>query len=228
MKSPADYEAKAPTYFAATRSDILQLLPASVGRVLEIGCGTGQSLRWVREERKCAWTEGIEMHAPSATVANEIADRVQCGDAEEIIANVPAQSFNTILCLDSLEHLVDPWAMVNRAFEILVPGGLLLVSVPNVRHFSVVLPLLFAGAFRYRESGILDSTHLRFFTRLSAREMLTGAGFEILKTTATGLNVGSKAWIVNAATVGILRRFLEFQIVMLARATIRIAALEDR
>jgi len=217
MTLPDEYLAKPPDYFDAVRVDVLDLLPQRLGRVLDVGCGTGQSLRWVRAHRDCSWTEGIEIHSSSAQRAATVADRVQFGDAEEIVENLPPDSFDTVLCLDALEHMRNPWALVTGLRRVMTRDARLLVSVPNVRHLRVIVPLVLKGSFQYTESGLLDRTHLRFFTRASLLELLKQGGFEILKTSCTGLARWSKAWVVNTLTLGMFRSFLEFQLVVLAK-----------
>ena len=83
-----------------------------------------------------------------------------------------------VIFADVLEHLVDPWAAVRQAREMLAPGGALVVSIPNVLHHAVVKDLL-RGRFDYRDAGVLDRTHLRFFTAATARELVEQAGFRV-------------------------------------------------
>jgi 2-polyprenyl-3-methyl-5-hydroxy-6-metoxy-1,4-benzoquinol methylase len=217
MTSSHGYLVKPPEYFDAVRTDVLGLLPHRLGRVLDIGCGTGQSLRWVRAHRECSWTEGIEIHSLSARTAAAVADRVLFGDAEDIVGTLAPDSFDTVLCLDSLEHMRNPWVLMSGLRRIMTRDAHLLISVPNVRHLRVVIPLVLKGSFQYAESGLLDRTHLRFFTRASLLEAVTQAGFEVLETSSTGLAPWSKAWVANTLTLGLLRPFLEFQLVALAR-----------
>lgn len=87
--------------------------------------------------------------------------------------------FDTILCLDVLEHLVDPWAAVSRCRDLLAQGGILIVSVPNLRHWRVTVPLLFFGKFNLRDSGIMDRTHLRWFVRDTAIELVSQEGLKL-------------------------------------------------
>ena len=78
-----------------------------------------------------------------------------------------------------LEHVVDPWTMLDRAQEFLAPGGRIVASIPNVQHYSVVRNLVLRGRWDYADFGVLDRTHLRFFTRSSIEGLFASAGLEI-------------------------------------------------
>ena len=96
-----------------------------------------------------------------------------CTDVQEFEFghHVAPASLDLILCLDVLEHLVDPWSVVKRLSPLLAPNGRLVVCVPNVRNWKFVANLLFRGDFTYRDAGLLDRTHLRFFVRQTAVEL---------------------------------------------------------
>jgi len=174
-------------YYGRERREIAPFLPSSAERVLEIGCGAGGTLRWLKQTGLARQTLGIEYVPEAARKAAEVADMVRCGDIEA--TGIPYDGeFDVILCLDVLEHLRDPWGVVRQIRQRLKPGGTLIVSVPNARHHSVTLPLLLKGEFRYQDAGILDRTHLRFFTRESARELLEQGGFNITAFKTQGAN----------------------------------------
>ena len=120
--------------------------------------------------------------ADRVAVAHSL-DFAFCGDLTDpafVDAIMAAEGpFDTILCLDVLEHLPDPWATIARLEAMLAPGGTLVVSLPNVRHYTVSLPLLFAGRWTYGDAEVLDRTHLRFFVKRTARALLEGAGLAI-------------------------------------------------
>ncbi|HUB94688.1 MAG TPA: methyltransferase domain-containing protein [Stellaceae bacterium] len=101
------------------------------------------------------------------------------GNFETMAAEaVPGDRFDLVLALDVLEHLVDPWSAVAKIHRLLKPGGVVIASIPNVGHYSVVWPLI-RGRWDYAERGLLDQTHLRFFTEASAKALITGSGLEI-------------------------------------------------
>lgn len=210
------YADKKPDYFSAARTEILGLLPGGVGRVLEIGCGSGDTLAMLKQRALCTETVGVEFFASAARMAADQVDRVHCLDVEREPIPEPAASFDLVLALDVLEHLVDPWRVLASLRTWLTPQGRMLVSLPNAQHFSLVLPLL-RGQFNYAERGILDRTHLRFFTRGSAEKMLQDAGLVIERTEATSLALHLRSGQLNALTLGLFKGFLASQYVFLCR-----------
>ena len=94
-------------------------------------------------------------------------------------------SIDLLLCLDVLEHLVNPWEAIRKLDRLLKPGGTLIVSVPNLRNYHIIADLAFRGQFTYTDSGTLDRTHLRFFTRSSAIELAQAAGAQVTAVIGT-------------------------------------------
>ena len=169
-------------YFDRARREVLPHLPARCARLLELGCGTGATVEAVRAARAVAWAGGVELDPEAAEQARAQLDRVWEADVERTAfeAEIAPGSLDLVLCLDILEHLVEPWDVVRRLGPLLAPGGRLIVSVPNVRHWRFVWRLLVHGDFHYREAGILDRTHLRFFTRETAAELATSGGLRLV------------------------------------------------
>ena len=206
------YSDKSGDYFAHARKEIQSLLPQNCSRVLEVGCGSGATLGWLRQEYHTGRTVGIEIAEAAAEKARSFADEVHCLDFERHDLPGGAQKFDLILCLDVLEHMVDPWAVVDRlAKQYLEVGGTLLVSLPNVRHYSVVLPLLFGGRWDYQDAGLLDRTHLRFFTKASAKALLTHPQLGPVTCMATGFKGWSLKRVLNALTLGVFQELVTYQ-----------------
>lgn len=216
-----DYAAKQPLYFENVRREIEPLLPPLAERVLDVGCGAGATLQWLKQSGRCRHTVGVEMMESAAALARERVDEVIVGDANLLIASAfEPQSFDLVLCLDVLEHLVDPWSFVSHLRPLLKPGGLVIASLPNVRHLRVVLPLLLAGRWRYDDSGILDRTHLRFFTRDSALALMSGGGLQVTQWRRRLPPAHSKAGLLNLATLGLARDLVTMSYLIAARATV--------
>jgi 2-polyprenyl-3-methyl-5-hydroxy-6-metoxy-1,4-benzoquinol methylase len=148
-------------------------------RVLEFGCATGYMSRVLKEERGCAVT-GIELVPEAAEVAREHCDRVIVGDAEQLdyARELGDERFDVVLFADVLEHLREPAKVLTEVQPFVAEGGQVIASIPNVAHGSVRLALL-GGEFRYRETGLLDRTHLRFFTRESILDLFEESGYVI-------------------------------------------------
>ncbi len=145
--------------------------------VLEVGCHTGYLGELLAMRRNRVW--GVEINEEAARQAGGSYERVIIGDVEdEALWSRFPKDFDVILLLDVLEHLVDPWKLLDRSKEILRPEGFLLITLPNIAFYSVRKDLL-RGRFEYQDSGILDRTHLRFFDFHSARKLIEGAGYRI-------------------------------------------------
>src|SRR5215217_8074158 len=157
-------------------------------RVLDAGCGTGD-LAEALAERGCRVT-GIEIDPEAARQAEKYCERVIVGDVEDLDLSeyLDDEPFDVILFGDVLEHLKDPLRTLDRLKPSLRPEGHVVASIPNVAHGSVRLALM-QGKFQYSPLGLLDDTHLRFFTRESVEQLFEDAGFLIteLKRTLVGI-----------------------------------------
>jgi len=161
-------------YYSFLRDEIRPLLPPVRGaRVLEIGCGAGETAAWLKATGVAGFVLGLEIEPRVAEEARRKLDEVIVGNAET--ADFGERRFDLILCLDVLEHMVDPWGFLERVQKHLDTGGTVIASIPNLRNYRVLRSLVLKGRFDYQDGGILDRTHLRFFTRSSAcRLMETG------------------------------------------------------
>ena len=163
-------------YFDHARPEIQALVPTTARRVLDVGCGAGR----LGEALKATAPReviGIECDPAQAARARARLDEVLVGDAETLALPFPPGTFDCVICADVLEHLRDPWALLARLRPLLAPQGLLLASIPNAQ-FVQVLWELAQGRWSYQPAGILDRTHLRFFTRREFRRALRAAGFQ--------------------------------------------------
>ena len=150
-------------------------MPEGARRILDVGCGEGAFGALLKRRRGCE-VHGVERFPPAAAAARRVLDSVTEGDAESARLPFDDGSFDCLVYADVLEHLVDPWRALRDHVRLLRPGGRVVASVPNVRHLGVVLRLLLLGRIDYADEGILDRTHLRFFTRRSLLALLEGAG----------------------------------------------------
>ena len=187
---------------------------ADRARVLDVGCGAGHLGRALKERWGARSVTGLELDAEAAQEASRHLDHVMQGDVESLTLNFGADEFDLILFGDLLEHLVDPWRFLRRATGWLVAGGHVCVSLPNIRQIRVLADLAVRGRWRYRSSGILDRTHLRFFTRGSACELVRGAGLDLqfCRPVLTG-----RPRLVSALTMGSFDAFLTHQWLLLGR-----------
>jgi len=212
-----DYSTKSQTYFSGARREIEPLLPPKADRVLDLGCGSGGTLAWLKTTGRARHAVGIEIFPAAAQQARQVANEVLCLDFERDAISADLGRFDLILCLDVLEHLVDPWKAVDRLVrDFLDAGGTIIVSVPNVRHHSVLLPLALGGRWDYASQGLLDRTHLRFFTRDSALQLLEHPMLRAARCLRPGFDRGSAKSLFNAVSLGLFREFLAFHYVVAA------------
>lgn len=171
--------ATVPGYYDSVRRDVLPAIPTDAQRMLEIGCGAGSTLGFLKDQGLCDWAGGVEFIPEIAEQAQTRLDQVWIGDIERMDLDIPERSLDVILCLDVLEHLVDPWSVVRRLDVLLKPGGCIVASIPNVRNSKVVFPLFWRGEWTYQDYGVLDRTHLRFFVRRTAIELMECSGLQV-------------------------------------------------
>jgi 2-polyprenyl-3-methyl-5-hydroxy-6-metoxy-1,4-benzoquinol methylase len=165
-------------YYFNIRDDLIRLIPPQAKSILEVGCAGGMTGKALREK---GFKEiiGIEVNEEVAQIGGSYYDKLIIGDVEKVSLPFEKEHFDCILYGDVLEHLVDPWKVLKNHHTFLKRGGTILCSVPNIRYYKIIRNLFFKGKWEYTEYGIMDRTHLRFFTFDSIRRMFGEAGFEI-------------------------------------------------
>jgi GT2 family glycosyltransferase/tetratricopeptide (TPR) repeat protein/SAM-dependent methyltransferase len=166
-----------PGYFEFDRPELLALVPPTARDILDVGCGAGRFGATLKARQPCRVT-GLELDPAAASAARSRLDAVHEGDLETLTPPFAEAAFDAIVCGDVLEHLREPLAFLRRSRIWLRPGGTLVASVPNVRHHTVVRSLL-SGNWTYEPAGLLDRTHLRFFTRRETEKLFHRAGFAV-------------------------------------------------
>ena len=152
--------------------------------VLDLGFGAGHFAQRIRPA--CRYLAGLELDPDAAAEGARFFDDAVTGDIFEGISGPWKEPFDVIVAGDVLEHLPRPDLLLERLRPLIAKGGVLLLSLPNVANVTVRAALL-AGRFPYADRGILDRTHVRFYTRSSARGLLAGSGFRIGWETATAM-----------------------------------------
>ena len=201
---------KPEKYFKSSRCEMLEFLPNKVEKVLDIGCGSGNFGAIVKKEFKAEiW--GIEVNSDAAELAKEHIDRVFVGDIYEVISQIPKSYFDCIVCNDILEHLVDPSKLLHVIKENLSKRGVVVCSIPNIRFIQPLYNLLLRKQWEYEEEGVLDKTHLRFFTEKSIKNMFHALNYEILKMKGINRADGIAARILNILSFGFMSDTLYMQ-----------------
>lgn len=207
--------AKPAGYYSSEREEMLRFIPNDVHFVLEVGCGGGIFGSAVKR-MSGAEVWGIEIDDEAASAAKAKLDKVIIGDVSEIIPNMPDKKFDCIVFNDVLEHLIDPFAALTAIKSKLTLKGVAICSIPNIRYFPVLCRLLINKQWKYEDEGVLDRTHLRFFTKKSIIDTFTGLNYEILQL--EGIN-GINSWkfdLLNALLLGNISdtRYMQFACVV--------------
>lgn len=182
-------------------------VPAN-SRVLDLGAADGSMAETLTRMGCRVW--GVEIDPEAAAQAREWCEEVVVSDLDQLdlAAQFGQQKFDVVLMLDVLEHLSDPGRTLRGVQQVLSERGWGILSIPNVAHISVRLDLL-EGRFTYRDTGLLDRTHLRFFDRAGLNALLAEAGWEAFDTAYVKKALGSTEIPVTAADPGVVRRLEE-------------------
>jgi 2-polyprenyl-3-methyl-5-hydroxy-6-metoxy-1,4-benzoquinol methylase len=203
-------------YYKFVRREIAPLLPAAAKRVLDVGAGVGATSRWLKARYPSASYIALEGNPDLVDDLRQNVDEAHIVDLNGPLPDVGDPDL--VLFLDVLEHLLDPEKVLAELTRGIPADGTVIVSLPNVAHLSVSVPLLLSGSFEYRDAGILDRTHLRFFTRKSAVELVNNAGLTVTHGLRSGL-FGPRSRMIDGLTFGAARDRLTKQYVMACRRT---------
>lgn len=171
-------------YESAVRSEMLEFIPETAEKILDVGCSVGNFGQLLKSEKTVeVW--GVEIDRQATEMASEKLDKVLCGEFGGGL-NLPEEYFDCVVFNDVLEHMVDPYEALRFTKRLLKKDGKVVASIPNVRYFDNIWNLVVHCRWDYVDAGILDRTHLRFFTKKSIRSTFTNLGFEI--ETLKGIN----------------------------------------
>lgn len=180
MKQDQEYTNKPTKYFSYQRNEMLEFIPNDAKKFLEVGCGGGDFGALLKDTRQVEVT-GLEMVPEAAEAAKLKLDKVIVGNVEAEEIDIPNGYFDCLIFNDVLEHFRDPWAMLAKFTHALRPGGYVVASIPNMRYFPVFRELFLEGDWAYQDQGVLDRTHLRFFTFKTGGELFSQNGFKVLR-----------------------------------------------
>ncbi len=185
----------AASYFNTVNPGLLSLIPPDAKVVLEIGCGAGALCKAYRRVNPGVTWTGVEPNEEAAEQAKRVCTKVYNYPIESIpmhwLAAPDDMMPDCIIFGDVLEHLSDPWEQLKRIAFHAKPGAQVLACIPNVQHWTIIRDLL-AGHWRYRDEGLLDRTHLRFFTLESIKSMFADAGLQIFEI--RGRDIGNEGF----------------------------------
>lgn len=215
------YQEKDQAYFSTVRKDLISLLAnQKFENLLEIGAGNGAGLIHLLEKGLVQNAYGIDLNEVEGFQSDSRISHFWLGNIEEEDFGIKAESFDCIVCADVLEHLVDPWSAMNKIHKWLKPGGLFVLSIPNIREIATLSKIAFRGRFEYRpEGGIMDKTHLRFFCRRDVKDLVSHSGLEtkqVLSNFQTEHKVNWRTYF-NKLTFRLFEEFLTVQHFVVAR-----------
>ena len=163
--------------YTASRPELLELISPDSRKILDVGCADGHLSSFFRDQYNAeVW--GVEISHTMADKAKNKMDRVLVGPIENFFSALPDKYFDTIILADILEHLIDPCLVLLKLRGKLTDNGAFVASIPNVGHWGVIKNLL-KGIWRYTDYGLMDSSHLRWFTRQTIYEMFNSVGLHI-------------------------------------------------
>lgn len=204
-------------YYGKVRREIFPLLPSSCGRVLDLGGGFGGTSSHMKRE---GYAERVVLADLVADTHDPDIDNAYAGDLEEpeFLQKVIHEEgpFDTVLCLDVLEHLKDPWSVVQTLHDGLAPGGIIVASIPNMRHVNLTIPLVLKGKFELTDSHLRDRTHLRWFVKDTAISLMTDPGLVLEKIIGRRSGKRWHKW-TDRLTFRLFQDFFTIQYVMVVR-----------
>jgi 2-polyprenyl-3-methyl-5-hydroxy-6-metoxy-1,4-benzoquinol methylase len=202
---------KQDKYYSESRVEVVPFILPDARSILDVGCGNGYFLK-LAKDKTGAETWGLEYELNVAEEAKCRVDKVLTGSIESLADSLPDKYFDCIVFNDILEHLYQPELILEKVRPKLSEKGIIIASIPNVRYISNLVELILRKEWEYKDEGILDSTHIRFFTQKSMRRIFEEAGLSV--TLQVGINEFSsiKFRIFNALTFGFFAdtKYLQF------------------
>ena len=179
MDSTLTYEKKHQSYYEHERQEILALVPKEAKCILDVGCAAGNLGKNLKDLNPEAKLMGIEIQQ-GITLPN-IYEQLFIGDVEKVMVDMHDKNlcFDCIIFADVLEHLNDVWSVLDTSSKMLNPNGIIIASLPNIRNITILKKLVLNGIWEYEKEGIMDKTHLRFFTKKAVLRMFNNYGLEV-------------------------------------------------
>jgi 2-polyprenyl-3-methyl-5-hydroxy-6-metoxy-1,4-benzoquinol methylase len=209
-----NYAVKPEDYYDCARTEMIPFISKSSRKVLDIGCSSGKFGALLKEERPNMEVWGFEPDPEAASIAATYLDKVINGVFSVDHPDILGQSFDTICFNDVLEHLVDPFTVLKQATTLMTENGQIVASIPNILFYGQILQILIRQDWKYQESGILDYTHLRFFTKKSILRMFHEAGLQVTQIRGISADSSLRWRLFNLFTLGRFRdwKYIQFAV----------------
>ncbi|WP_430399720.1 class I SAM-dependent methyltransferase [Flavobacterium sp.] len=211
-----NYDNKDSSYYSNVRLDLIKLIDVNKKniKVLEIGAAYGETLHYLKQNGYALETVAVDLYEDknNKNKYKEV-DNFIFGNIEEIELYQYNNYFDLILLPDVLEHLIEPKIVLNKIKNCLKENGEIIVSMPNIRHYSAIKKIFLKGDFSYEESGIFDYTHMRFYCRKNIQELLETSGYKIIKQESSIQNFKGRSFtrILNKISLGLFEEFFSYQ-----------------
>lgn len=192
---------KPQDYFALERPEMIGFVPLTAKTILEFGSGEGNFGNALKL-RNDAEVWGIEIDENAAKISQQKLHKVVVGDALQKIKELPNNYFDAIIFNDVLEHLYDPYSALEKLKNKLSPTGVIVASIPNIRFFRFFFDFVFKGNWEYTPNGIMDKTHIRFFTKKSIDGLFSKQGYTIITKKGINKSKSIKPVIASVLTLG--------------------------
>ncbi|WP_130734807.1 bifunctional 2-polyprenyl-6-hydroxyphenol methylase/3-demethylubiquinol 3-O-methyltransferase UbiG [Flavobacterium sp. J27] len=211
-----NYEEKDKQYYSNIRLDLVSLINLDNKnlKILEIGAAYGETLNFLKEKGIASEVIGIDLFEDVKNKQNyKELDRFIFGNIEYLDLEEYNDYFDIILFPDVLEHLIEPKKTLQKAHKLLKTNGKIIVSMPNIRHYSALVKIFLKGDFRYEGSGIFDYTHMRFYCKKNIVELISISGYKIEKAQSSILHYNgfSITRIINLITLRLFEEFFSYQ-----------------
>ncbi len=200
-------------YYDCLRPEMMDFIPSGCKKTIEFGCSNGNFSKDIKKHFNTeSW--GVDINPEASKKAAQVLDKVITGDANIALEQLPENYFDLVICNDFLEHIIDPTSFLKNIKPYVTDSAILVCSLPNVRYWKNLKELIFDKDWRYRELGILDSTHLRFFTKKSMLRMIHESGLKIKLIKGINPTKSFRFFIPNILTLGIHNdmKYLQFAI----------------
>ncbi len=204
-------------YYSFERSELVDVLPSIKGKVLEIGCGSGATLEYMKS-KGASYVVGIDISQSAINQASDkgIIDLALVLDVEKDELPFQTKEFDCIILADVLEHLYDPWITLKKITGFLADDGYVLLSLPNIKYYKVLRRLIFHDEWSYANAGILDATHIRFFTLREITRLLAFANLQSIHIKRI-FSSSRRMKTFNKLLLGKLDGFFTYQYYLLAQ-----------
>lgn len=209
-----NYENKESDYYSNVRLDLVELIDKKNIKVLEIGAAYGATLFHLKNKGIAKEAVGVELFEDiKRSEKYKNIDRFIFGDINRLDMSEFNNYFDLIMLPDVLEHILEPKITLDKIKKLLKSDGEVLVSMPNIRHYSAFIKVFLKGNFKYEKSGIFDYTHVRFYCKNDMKNLFDSSGFKILYTKSSIRNYKGKSFakVLNIITLRLFEEFFSTQ-----------------